>query len=481
MLKKVIVLCISATAYLQAVDTTISQETPKKVLEQYDSAKSLIQKKKTTQTNIESDSTQGLGKFTKEKILVEYTKALNLYKQKAYQKAYESFNILFESNLDDVNINFYLGRSAFEIKKYNDAIIAFDRILFAKPDNNRVKLEIGRAYFMSKQYGEAKKYFKEVQKNPNTPKNIQDALEKFFLVIEQNTKKHFLNGVVLVGLNYDSNAKNTSDWITTTIPNTESKSKDIAHQEVMILNYKYKLNDLDSLKTDMMLFSKIYDDDEKLDNAIQLLSISPAYSKIYEGGVSVDYAIFADALRVDDDSDMRSYGIFPQVTYPLSKDKILNFYLKSQKKVFQDVADEAKNSWYNEFGMGVKYIYSPKVTFGGTVIASKEKENNDKTNTRVDVNKDSYQVKLNATYMVGQKFSLAPSVSTKKIKYKDQNTLNNNLKQEDNEYKIALIGTYVYSPKWLFQLGGDYTKTDSNLPASEYVKHTFTFNIIRPF
>jgi len=178
---------------------------------------------------------------------------------------------------------------------------------------------------------------------------------------------------------------------------------------------------------------------------------------------------------------MKSYGIFPKIVYPLTQKKILNFYLKSQMKVYQKAIDKEKNSWYNEFGMGIKYIYSPKITFGSTFIISNEKENNDKKNIRSDVNKDSYQIKLNATYMMQKKFSLAPSLSAKKTQYKDQNAYNNNLKQEDNEYKIALIGTYLYSPKWLFQFGGDYTKVISNLPASAYAKHTFTFNIIRPF
>lgn len=480
MLKKVTLLCLSGIVSLHASDTTIAQDNQKKILEQYDNIKPLIKNKKDSKPKVKDNTNEEIGKFTKEDVFVEYTKALNFYKQKSYQKAYESFNILFQSNLDDVNINFYLGRSAFEIKKYDDAIIAFERILFAKPNNNRVKLEIGRAYFMSKKYVEAKKYFKEVQKNPNTPQNIKDTLDKFFTIIDNHTKKHFLNGVILVGLNYDSNVKNTTDNLFNGL-SPEAKIKDTAHQEVLILNYKYKLNDFDTLKTDMLLFSKIFNDDDKLDNAVQLFSVSPAYSKVYNNGVIIDYGIFVDQLRVDNRTNMKSYGIFPKVTYPLSKNKILDFYLKSQKKIYQELTDKEKNSWYNEFGLGFQYKHSQKTTFASTFIVSNEKENNDDKNIRVDINKHSYQLKLNATYMMGKQFSLTPSLSAKKTKYKDQNSQNNNLKQIDKEYKISLMGTYVYSPKWLFQLGGDYTKTDSNLLSSEYDKHTFTLNIIRPF
>jgi len=427
-----------------------------------------------------SDIISNTEALSKKEMLSQYTKALKLYKQKKYQEAYTNFNALFETNLDDVNINFYLGRSAFALKKYDDAIVAFDRVLFSNPDSTRTKLEIARAYFMSKQYGEAKKYFIEVKNDPKAPQKIKEVVSKFLASIDKNTKKNFLNGVVLFGLNYDANVKNTPKMLNNTTPNTDPTFSDVAHQEVLILNHKYNMGDTKVLKNDLMLFKKEFNDKAITDQNVKLISYTPAYNKTYKNGLIVDYAIFGDMLWLDDEKNMKSYGIFPKLTYPINKKLIVQAHLKGQKKLYEKATDKRKNSLYFELSLGSKYLYTSTTTFGATVVATQERKIDD-NQVGIDVDKNSYQVKFNSTYLFAKKYSLAPSISLKTTLHKDQNPLNNNQRQKDNEYKFALMGTYIYSPQWLFQLGVDYTKVISNLEASQYHKHTFTFNVIRPF
>lgn len=433
-----------------------------------------------------TQNTQSLEEFSKEKkekVLEQYTKALNLYKQKKYQEAYDNFNELFESNLDDVNINFYLGRSAFELKKYHDAIIAYDRVLFSKPDNLRTKLEIGRAYFMTKQFKEAKKFFEDIYNNPNTPPKIKNSLTTFFNIIDQNTQKHFLNGVILIGLNYDSNVNNRSSFdtfniINLPVTNTTEADSAVAHQEVLILNHKYNLGDTSLLKNDLMVFNKSMFKNKHQSKDVKLISYTPAYTKKYKNGLSMDYAVFADKLWIENDGNLQTYGIIPKLTYAYNDKINFNSHFKYQDKNYIKSSDKNKDSKYTEFQFGLKYLATKKITYGASIIASKERKNDSTGPTSVD--KDTYQFKLNNTYLYNKSLSFAPAFSYKKTAYKDtDNTYF--VKQNDDEYKFTLMGTYIYSPKWLFQLGGDYTKTDSNIDKSVYSKHTFTFNIIRPF
>lgn len=420
--------------------------------------------------------------YENKKILEDYTQALTLYKQKKYQDSYIILNNLFEQNLDDANINFYLGRSAFEMKKYHDAIIAFERILFSNPESSRTKLELARAYFITKQYGEAKKRFLEVQEDTNVPQNIRDAVAKFLLAIENSTKKHFLNGIVLFGLNYDSNVKNTAlpHNLGTTLSSTNEEISDWAHQEVAIINHKYLIDETSSFKNDILLFAKTMNNHKNSDNDIKMISYTPTLNILYEKGLSIDYSIFTDALWIDDKSYLRTYGIMPKFTYTLKKDLIYDGYLKLQDKNFQKPDDAAKDSRYLELQGGAKYLFDKTATYSGSFTYAQERKD---SGAQTDVDKDSYSIKLSATYLASQKISLAPSLSYKNTYYKEKSTFANQSydNRKDNEYKIALMSTYVYSEQWLYQLSGDYMKNRSNNDANSYNKNTFTFNLIRLF
>ena len=64
---------------------------------------------------------------------VNFQSALQLYKDKQYEKAYEAFLILADSDYTNVDYNYYLARSAFFVKEYNEAISAYERILIQYP------------------------------------------------------------------------------------------------------------------------------------------------------------------------------------------------------------------------------------------------------------------------------------------------------------------------------------------------------------
>jgi len=51
------------------------------------------------------------------------------FKTANYEKSYEIFKNLFSDNPENQLINFYLGRSAFELKKYEEAVFTFQRLL----------------------------------------------------------------------------------------------------------------------------------------------------------------------------------------------------------------------------------------------------------------------------------------------------------------------------------------------------------------
>ncbi|MEA3512770.1 MAG: tetratricopeptide repeat protein [Campylobacterota bacterium] len=470
----------------------------KQYIEKIEKKKEEIEKKKKEkeqpkeQNRIEKKE---LSSEEKNKIIIEkYTKALTHYKQKQYQSSYDQFNQLFANNLNDVNINFYLGRSAYELKKYNEAVLAFDRVLFENPDAARVNLEIARAYMKLNQLKDAKVYFEKTLEDPKVPKQIQEAVKKFLIVIDNNTQKHFLNGVLLLGFNYDSNVNTSSthDFFTDdpildilenmgvedpTSSNNTKKDGTAAHQEVVMLNHKYIYSEKTNIKNGLMAFAKNMFEDKYKSKNIKMFSYTPSLSVTYENGLSVDYAIFTDSLYIDEESILKTYGIMPKVNFPYSKNLIYTGYLKYQIKKNQKSTDKEKDSTYTELNGGIKYVVNKKVTTQATMVLGYEKKDD---GARVDVDKNTKNLKLNTTYMFNKNISLAPSFSYKNTQYQDKDTQYQ--KQiKNNEYKLGLVNTFIYSPKWIYQLSGDQTKQTSNVMKNEYEKYTVTFNIIRTF
>lgn len=422
---------------------------------------------------------------SQELFLQQYKEAILLYKKKEYEKAYERLNILFETNLDNANINFYLGRSAYELQKYHEAIIAYERVLFAKPESKRAQLEMARAYFMAGQYEEAKKYFLKLHTSKDISLKLKKAIEKFLVTIDENIQKNFVNGILLAGVQYDSNIYSRSEFDAFDIPgipisanNSVENANGYAHQEVVIINHKYVVDDTTTIKNDTMAFSKSYFQNTYSDNDIKLLSYSPTYEKHYFKDWKVEYSVFADALWIDNSSNLRSYGVFPKVTYLGASKVLTQLHFKYQKKKYQKRSDQNKNSTYKEAAMNFKFPYSKKLGFGLGVFYANEKKENSSVADVVD--KNSYRLKASSSYSLTSKLSFAPQISYNTSYYKDYDTFNQKYRQ-DKEYKIAVMSTYALTPKWLFQVGGDYSNVNSNIQVNTYHKHTFTFNIIKAF
>jgi tetratricopeptide (TPR) repeat protein len=106
-------------------------------------------------------------------IITAYKTALNYYKNKNYQESYKLFNILFKKNLNDPNINFYLGRNAFELQKYQEALVAYERVLFEKPDSLRTQFEVGKTHFFNQDYKSAKSVFEVLLSNQKLSTNVK--------------------------------------------------------------------------------------------------------------------------------------------------------------------------------------------------------------------------------------------------------------------------------------------------------------------
>ncbi len=421
----------------------------------------------------------------KNELLVKYSDALKLYKLKEYQKSYTLFNQLFQIQLDNANINFYLGRSAFELKKYHEAIIAYEQILFNEPESLRTKFELAKTYFMYQKFEESKYYFQELYKDDKTPTHVKESIDEYLAIIDTKIQKHFLNGIFLVGLNYDSNVNSRSNYDLYNIPNLPNPAvnsvddeSDLFHEEVILLNHRYNKNDTMIFKNDFVFYSKTMNNHKNSAQDIDMVSYNPMLHYTYNDGLFVDYSIFIDALWIDDKSNLNTYGLMPKFTYTIDKNTITKGYFKYQIK--KNKLDDTKinDSTYFEINNDWQFVSKIGTPYGVSFVYSNEQQDNKQVNNTID--KKSFNISANSTYIFNNSLSLLSTLSYKYTKY-DQNDIFYLKKRTDDEYKLTLMGTYIYSQNWLLQFGTNYTDNHSNLQPNVYDKYTFKLNIIRTF
>jgi len=242
--------------------------------------------------NIENKKTlDSILKKTKKKytdLIVQKNKslkdAIRYYKNKEYDKAYKILNNRFLKNLDNIKLQYYLGRSAYKLGKFEEAISAYERVLILKPDNIRAKLEMAKTYFKIKKFDKSKKLFTEILKE-KIPPQVKRNVKKYLTAIEKSRKKSFLKAVAITGITYDSNVNNSPvddqyyvPKLQTNLPNGVTDDSDYAHQEILMLNHLYDIGNPGDfiVKNNFLFFFKTMK--KYSDKNVFFYSYSPALS-----------------------------------------------------------------------------------------------------------------------------------------------------------------------------------------------------------
>ncbi len=418
-----------------------------------------------------------------------YKKALVRYTNKDYKESYDMFYKLFNLKPNDTLVNYYLGRSAFELKMYDDALLAYERVLFEEPKNNKVKLEIGRTFFELKNYKDAKRSFLEVKKDPKLPKDIENVINVYLAMIDQNTTTHRVSGVLMFGLSYDSNINSRSKYDTfdnvyipgfnlyANMSNTTQDQSALYNQEVGVVSYVYKLDDTMDTKHDVLLFNKDSFVSKYNTTDVELIGYTPSIQKRYSKDIVVDYALYMDSMWYGGDKYLQTIGINPKVDYIYDQTNKISGYFKYQDKAFQKSSDKGKNSRYYELSSTWSHIYDPKLLFNTAVTLEHEEK---KSGTRSDIDYSGIKGSFSATYTLNEKIILTPNIAYNISKYKDQD-INYLKKIKDKELRAGLSGVYIYAPQWIAQGIVGYTRQDSNIKPNEYDKYNLGINIIRQF
>lgn len=409
-----------------------------------------------------------------------YNKALNNFRAKNYEKSYLQFNTLFYNNMQDILINFYLGRSAYELGKYEFALSAYDRILIAEPTNSRARLEMAQTYFKMKLYTQSLSEFNEVLKNKKIPVKVKKIVNAKIEYIKSIQKKSFLKATVITGILYDSNLNSTPATgsfniynptvdSTVLVTNNDKEESTSIYQVVGQLNHTYKYSDNFILNSSVTALLMKYSDHKEKDIHALSLSTSPTY--LYKD-YKIALPLLFDKVNLGHESYQNNIYLNPNYTRALTDKMLYSTGLKAGRVTF--VREKERDVNLLEWQNSLKYLTNK---FGLFTIGLNLGKEYKLRNQRTDVEHKYFNTYINNSYEIIEDYLLQTAISYKQLDY-DDTDVNFQTKRKDKKSDFSMSILKPINNQSLINIGANYTKKDSNHISSEYDKYTIKANLI---
>ena len=278
-----------------------------------------------------------------------------------FEKAYDLLFLAFLDDPANPDINFFLGRAAFEkamVAFQNDdkdsahssleaALMAFDRILIVQPNAVRIKLEIARCHMQLGSFQTAKQYFLEVLAS-NPPDAVKKNVDYLMAAIATTEKRNFFSSSVSLGFDFDDNARSSQIYFTDvalpgsgiTLTNVQVGAvpdKDAIATNTVAINHIYKFLDTPySWKTSLISYNTFYSKLKDLNINLLGLTSGPTYQ--------TDTSIFEfhgilNNLTLGYDEYVRPIGFGGSAIFLLDPKIILNSSFSLENKKYSKPAN----------------------------------------------------------------------------------------------------------------------------------------------
>lgn len=365
--------------------------------------------------------------------VIVFEKAKLYYDKKEYKKSFELFKKLFFTNLENIEINYFLAKSAIRIKNYGMASAAYDRILIIEPEYNLIKFEQAKLLYITGNEKDAEVKLKKLLDEKKLSKKLKKLITEYIDFINDNKKLLDVSLSAMLGVNFHTNATSSpSDKYT--LPNFtylgeqgEELVNDLNFFHLYNLNISKKfLNNENVLfKNSFTYFDKIYKNEK--DENFEYYSYKPSLlindnTDIYSIGASFERY----QPKVDDGSEY--YNSFGISSFKYNKDYMIianaqrYFYDEDDKKDKNYTRYQTKVQFHDIYGFKFSSLFTKDIKF---------------KSTRTDIDKVYIDSILSYNYDINKNFSIDPS-----FRYKIMNYLNESIafgsKRKDSlkEYRL---------------------------------------------
>ncbi|NOQ32386.1 MAG: tetratricopeptide repeat protein [Helicobacteraceae bacterium] len=405
--------------------------------------------------------------------LDKFKEAQQLFKAKRYKEAYTKFETLDEGLVDANRVDFYLGRSAYELGEYEDALAAYDRILFDKPDNLRVKLEIAQTMLRLKNYKSARKIFTNILEE-KIPDKVRSKVKNLLARIDNATRKNFFGAMAFYGISYDSNIDNGTNpgeyniFIPSLGQNTPinpaNKKGSMTHEAGVILNHVYKDSEEFRLDNSMTLYSQKYPEYKEKDLDLVSLSLAPSYLNAKS---QYQLSFYYDHVWYGGVSYLNNAAVVPKFTTAIDKFLTYSSYFRYANKTFIAPTNKDKNANAFEFTNSLNIRLKDKPTLNIKAMLGKELK---LQGVRTDVDKKYYSLVLATSYQFMKDLSANAEFYSLYSTYDDRD-VNFQTRRYDKLLRYTFGGNYVYNKNITFTTNVQFMKQVSNQNPFDYDKY----------
>lgn len=410
-----------------------------------------------------------------------YEEAQKLYASKEFSRAYTILSSLYLEALGDAQLNFYLGRSAYEIGEFSIAIGAFERVLTLEPENVYNQLELAKAQRGAGLSAEAEAGFEKVLQYPGLPQTVRENVEYYLSALAKQRQRSFFSAAARAGYLYDSNVNFGSSDDTYTLPayGTYPATRSIgdsAHEETLRMTHLYDFGGKGGamVRNQAGFYNRKYSHEHPYD--LMVFSYNPAmiYSderSLYEvtGGI--------DNVYLGGKNYYLNYSLQPKWMYSYSSSLRQTLALKAGRKDYVQTADSALESRDFQIQGGLEYYFTPANSVRGEVVLARQIKNG---GDRVDINYNETGANILYTNQWLPMSILQANLSLKRRDYDDYSSLFRSNRIDNTVYgSINFIQRLTKAVS--LEVLGNYNHTDSTISIYHFDKYTLGMSLSTRF
>jgi hypothetical protein len=283
----------------------------------------------------------------------ELQNAIKDYEEKRYEKAYNtlsrlSFLSMKSSTEEREQIDFYLGRTAFELGRFSEAMFAFERVLIERPDHLRSRLELGRTLYMLRELQSAEIELKAIlsEHQESLPEEVVLNLSTILMDIELQKMSyvHKFDLSLSMESGYDTNvgANPTDDVMNSYLgQNSGSYSYDgvvesLYLNELLNLGYTYDFGDEGdySLQSALFLYNQNFSESSDYETVYGSILTTPTLTK---RRYRLQFPLQVDKLYYGGNDLMHSYRGGVQLQYSPADRTLLSFTSSYRNKFYREL------------------------------------------------------------------------------------------------------------------------------------------------
>ncbi|GEM_PF-4521336 len=260
-----------------------------------------------------------------------------------YIAAEHTFSAVFDEDPMYAEVNYYLGRCAYEQQRYEEAYAAFDRALIDDPYNAAVLVEQGKTLFQLGNYAQARQMLllaSSVGGDAETSSQVDDWLMR----INAHIQRSFFSGTLALGLTYDDNVRSapsvdrissvTGDIVLSR--DSGSETSDMLWHMLAGINHRYLLGEQVDWLSRMQVYGAWYNDENDLDYVVTSLATGPSWRL---GRSVLTVAGQFDHMLSDQKSYLRRFGLYVGLNTSITSDWSVNVVARVMDKNYYDYDD----------------------------------------------------------------------------------------------------------------------------------------------